>query len=92
MEEKVITEETIVKIGVKPDGHIMIDTDAPVIPTNVAQQILDEVICHVLKDNTDARLREMVTDIKAECRTWKMLAIFALAMMFIMILKVKGVF
>lgn len=89
--EKIITDETVVKVGVKPDGHIIIDTKAPVLPTDVAQEILDEVICHVLKSNTNEDLRRMVTETKRECTTWKFVAIFATIMMFIMILKMKGV-
>lgn len=88
---KEIRKEIIVGLGVEKDGHVVINTDAEEIPTEVVQQIMDEVICKIIAMNTDKNLREEVMDLRKEVRIWKILAIFAIAMMFITLLKMKGV-
>lgn len=88
---KEIRKEIVVGLGVEADGHVVINTEASEIPTEVVQQIMDEVICRIIATNTDKNLREEVIETRRELRTWKILAIFAIVMMFIMILKMKGV-
>lgn len=87
---KEIRKEVVVGLGVEKDGHVVINTNAEELPTDVVQQILDEVICKIVNTSTDKNLRIEIIELRRELRTWKILAFFALAMMFIAILKMKG--
>ena len=88
---KEVNKKIIVSLGIEKDGHIVIQTEAEELPTDVVQQIMDEVIGRIIHLNSDKHLLEEIIETKKELRIWRLIAFLATAMMFLVLLKMKGV-
>ena len=88
---KEINKEIIVGLSVEKDGHVVIQTKAEELPTDVVQQIMDEVIGRIIHLNSDKNLREVIIETRKELRVWRLIAFLATTMMFLVLLKMKGV-
>ena len=88
---KEINKEIIVGLSVEKDGHIVIQTKAEELPTDVVQQIMDEVIGRIIHLNSDKNLREVIIETRKELKIWRLIAFLATAIMFLVLLKMKGV-
>lgn len=88
---KEINKEIIVGLGIEKDGHVVIQTEAEELPTDVVQQIMDEVIGRIIHLNSDKNLREEIIETRKELRVWRLIAFLATAIMFITLFKMKGV-
>ena len=84
-------KEIIVDLSVEKDGHVVIQTKAEELPTDVVQQIMDEVIGRIIHLNSDKNLLEKIIETRKELRVWRLIALLATAMMFLVLLKMKGV-
>lgn len=88
---KEINKEIIVGLSVEKDGHVVIQTKAEELPTDVVQQIMDEVIGRIIHLNSDKILLKEIIETKKELRVWRLIAFLATVMMFLVLLKMKGV-
>ena len=88
---KEINKEIIVGLSVEKDGHVVIQTKAEELPTDVVQQIMDEVIGRIIHLNSDKNLREIIIETRKELRIWRLIAFLTTAIMFLVLLKMKGV-
>lgn len=88
---KEINKEIIVGLSVEKDGHVVIQTKAEELPTDVVQQIMDEVISRIIHLNSDKTLLEKIIETRKELKVWRLIAFLATAMMFLVLLKMKGV-
>lgn len=88
---KEINKEIIVGLSVEKDGHVVIQTKAEELPTDVVQQIMDEVIGRIIRLNSDKKLLEEIIETRKELRVWRLIAFLVTAMMFLVLLKMKGV-
>lgn len=88
---KEINKEIIVGLSIEKDGHVVIQTKAEELPTDVVQQIMDEVIGRIIHLNSDKNLREVIIETRKELKVWRLIALLATAMMFLILLKMKGV-
>lgn len=88
---KEINKEIIVSLGIEKDGHVVIQTKAEELPTDVVQQIMDEVIGRIIHLNSDKTLLEEIIETRKELKVWRLIAFLATAMMFLVLLKMKGV-
>ena len=88
---KEINKEIIVGLSVEKDGHVVIQTKAEELPTDVVQQIMDEVIGRIIHLNSDKNLREIIIETRKELKIWRLIAFLATTIMFLVLLKMKGV-
>lgn len=88
---KEINKEIIVGLSVEKDGHVVIQTKAEELPTDVVQQIMDEVIGRIIHLNSNKNLLEEIIETRKELKVWRLIAFLATAMMFLVLLKMKGV-
>ena len=88
---KEINKEIIVGLSVEKDGHVVIQTKAEELPTDVVQQIMDEVIGRIIHLNSNKNLLEEVIETRKELKIWRLIAFLATAIMFLVLLKMKGV-
>ena len=88
---KEINKEIIVGLSVEKDGHVVIQTKAEELPTDVVQQIMDEVIGRIIHLNSDKNLREVIIETRKELKIWRLIAFLATAIMFLVLLKMKGI-
>ena len=88
---KEINKEIIVGLSVEKDGHVVIQTKAEELPTDVVQQIMGEVIGRIIHLNSDKNLREVIIETRKELKIWRLIAFLATAIMFLVLLKMKGV-
>lgn len=88
---KEINKEIIVGLSVEKDGHVVIQTKAEELPTDVVQQIMDEVIGRIIHLNSNKNLLEEIIETRKELKIWRLIAFLATAIMFLVLLKMKGV-
>ena len=88
---KEVDKEIIVSLGIEKDGHVVIQTEAEELPTDVVQQIMDEVIGRIIHLNSDKNLREVIIETRKELKIWRLIAFLATTIMFLVLLKMKGV-
>lgn len=88
---KEINKEIIVGLSVEKDGHVVIQTKAEELPTDVVQQIMDEVISRIIHLNSNKNLLEEIIETRKELKVWRLIAFLATAIMFLVLLKMKGV-
>ena len=88
---KEINKEIIVGLSVEKDGHVVIQTKAEELPPDVVQQIMDEVISRIIHLNSDKNLREVIIETRKELKIWRLIAFLATTIMFLVLLKMKGV-
>ena len=88
---KEINKEIIVGLSVEKDGHVVIQTKAEELPTDGVHKIMDEVIGRIIHLNSDKNLREVIIETRKELKVWRLIAFLATAMMFLVLLKMKGV-
>jgi len=75
-------KEIIVCLGVEKNGHIVVQTEEEELPVEVVQQVMNEVIHRIVQLNIGT---------KKELKIWRLIAILATAMMFLILLKTKGI-
>lgn len=83
-----------IEVDVNDEGRIEIKTDEELIPTTVAQQILDQVVAKVTKvkmHNIDDALVMRIAEAESKLRLWKIITACACVMTIIALLKVKGI-
>ena len=84
-------KDIVVGVGVEKNGHVIIQTEEEMLPTEVMQQILDNVIAKIIHMNGDKSLINELAEKNRECNTWRWIAILQLGIFVICILKAKGV-
>lgn len=75
-------------VAIKMDkDKIKIDTNEPLIPTPVVEELVNE-LTKIISNS----IPDMLEDKIKETRNWKMLAIVELIILVLVVLKIKGVF